>query len=400
MPTTPFLAGAAARKITPPLGERPVFLAGFQRDRRASAVHSDLYARALAFRLGDQVAILVACDLIGLARGEIEEIRAALAPRDIPPDALVVACTHTHSGPDTLGLWGPDAAPSDVDPVYLAAVKRAVAEAAVEALTFGCPVKMRAVMATMPAGYIKNSRAPGLVDDEIAAIQFVRPNGETLGTLLNLACPPEVLDGASALVSADYPGAACRLVEQVIGGVALHVSGALGGMLSPALDARDAQGVDALGRAYAEAALAALAECELAEVSRLEFRRSTFQLPLRNPLFARALEAGLLRPRPLDAGQLTTSCAYIDLGAAQILAVPGEPLPRLGFALKAMLAGPVRVLAGLADDELGYLLPDGEFVAPADYDDPGAQYEESMSVGPNAGSLLLAVAKELVNRTA
>ncbi|HEY3230097.1 MAG TPA: hypothetical protein VGJ87_12820, partial [Roseiflexaceae bacterium] len=123
MPNTPFLAGAAARIITPPLGERPVFLAGFEGNRRATAVHSDLYARALALRLGDQVAILVACDLIGLERGDVEEIRAMLPARDIDPNGLVVACTHTHSGPDTLGLWGPDQATSGVDPVYMAAVK-------------------------------------------------------------------------------------------------------------------------------------------------------------------------------------------------------------------------------------------------------------------------------------
>jgi hypothetical protein len=70
--------------------------------------------RALAFRSGEHVAIPVACDLIGLARGDIDEIRAALAPRDIAPDALIIASSHTHSGPDTLGLWGPDALTSGV----------------------------------------------------------------------------------------------------------------------------------------------------------------------------------------------------------------------------------------------------------------------------------------------
>src|SRR6476661_4598945 len=107
MPNTPFLAGAATRIITPPLGDRPVFLAGFQGGRRATAVHSDLYARALALRLGERVAILVACDLIGLSAPDVEDMRPMLAARDIDPDALVVACTHTHSGPDTIGLWGP-----------------------------------------------------------------------------------------------------------------------------------------------------------------------------------------------------------------------------------------------------------------------------------------------------
>ena len=58
------------------------------------------------------------------------------------------------------------------------------------------------------------------------------------------------------------------------------------------------------------------------------------------------------------------------------------------------------MLAGIAEDELGYILPDDEFVAPADYLNPGAQYEESMSIGPNTGSLVMAAAIELVNRKA
>jgi len=398
MATSVFLAGAATRVITPPLGARPVFLAGFQGDRRATAVHTPLYARALAMRHGDQVAILVACDLIGLQRDDVEEIRATLTARDVAPDALIVACTHTHSGPDTLGLWGPDKTSSGVDPVYLAGVRRSVAQAAVEALTFGCPVRMRAATAQMPAGYIVNTRTPGLVDDEIAVVQFERPSGEILATLLNLACHPEVLAGDSTLISADYAGAACRAVERAVGGVALHVSGALGGMLSPANDLRDVAGVERMGHAYAEAALAALAQAELAAVAQMDFRRATFRLPIENPLFAQAQAAGVLRRRSFEGGQLASTCAYIDLGPAQILTLPGELLPRLGFELKAALPGPVRMLAGIADDELGYILPDDEFVYPADYANPGAQYEESMSLGPRTGSLVLAAAKGLVWR--
>jgi hypothetical protein len=398
MATPVFLAGAASREITPPLRERPVFLAGFQGDRRATAVHSELYARALALRLGDRIAVLVACDLIGLHYDDIAEIRATLAPRDIPPDSLIVACTHTHSGPDTLGLWGADQASSGVDPAYMASVRRAVAEVALEALTFGCPVRMRAAMTRMPAGYVANLRTPGVVDDEIAVVQFERPNGEILATLLNLACHPEVLTGESYVVSADYAGAACRTVEQAVGGVALHVSGALGGMLSPAIEQRNTDGVARMGQTYAETALAALAQSELGEITTFEFRRATFRLPLQNPLFAAAQDAGVLRRRRLEDGQLTATCAYVDLGPAQIISIPGELLPRLGFELKAALPGPVRVLAGIAEDELGYILPDDEFVAPADYLNPGAQYEESMSIGPNTGSLVMAAATELIKR--
>jgi hypothetical protein len=395
MTNSDFLAGSASRAITPALGEQPIFLAGFQNDRRATAVHSELYARALALRLDEQAFVLVVCDLIGLGRPDVEDIRAALAARGVQTE-LVVACTHTHSGPDTIGLWGSEPTVSGVDTVYMAALKQTIVAVAEEALTFCCPVKLRSATTTLP-GYIANLRTPGLVDDQLTALQFEKPDGEIVATLLNLACHPEVLDETSFAISADYAGAACQIVEAEVGGMALHVSGALGGMLSPAITQRDGAGVAAMGRAYAEAALAALAQAPLADISQLVVRRTVFDLPLANPIYTIAQENGIIRRRD-SSESVSTTCSYVDLGSAQLIGLPGELLPRLGFELKAALPGPGRVLIGLADDELGYILPDDEFVTPTDYLHPGTQYEESMSLGPQTGSLVLAAAKGLVIR--
>jgi hypothetical protein len=394
--STDFLAGAASRIITPTPGERPIFLAGFQHDRRATAVHSELYARALAMRLDEQAFVLVVCDLLGLGRPDVDDIRAGLAARGVQAE-LVVACTHTHSGPDTIGLWGPVPDVGGVDAVYLAALKQTIIAVAEEALTFCCPVRLRCVTTTLP-GFIANYRTPGLVDDQLTALQFEKPDGEIVATLLNLACHPEVLDETSFVISSDYAGAACQVVEAAVGGMAVHVSGALGGMLSPSISQRDAAGVAAMGRAYADAALQALAQAPLADIPQLALRRAVFELPLANPIFTLAQEIGIIRARD-SSDMLSTTCSYIDLGLAQLFCLPGELLPRLGFELKAALPGPARVLIGLADDELGYILPDDEFVTPAYYTHPGAQYEESMSPGPQTGSLVLAAAKGLI-RTA
>ncbi|GIW00355.1 hypothetical protein [Roseiflexus sp.] len=395
MSQSSLLAGAATRCITPNPDERPVFLAGFQNNRRATAIDTDLYVRALALRLDERVAVIAACDLIGLDRGDVLDVRAALDTRGIDSSGLVVACTHTHSGPDTLGLWGPDRSVSGVDPLYLASVKQAIVDAVIEALTFCCPARLRCGMTQLP-GYIANFRDPGIVDDEVAVLQFVKLDGEVIATLLNLACHPEVLDGDSTLISADYAGYACREVETRVGGVALHVSGALGGMLSPDTNDRTPAWAEHMGRAYAETALTALAAQPTVEVERLDVRRAEFDLPLANPLLLMAQQMGVLRARQPVNGAIITCCTSIDLGPAQIITIPGELLPRLGFELKAMLPGPCRMLIGLADDEIGYILPDDEFIPPADYMNPGKQYEESMSIGPTTGSRLLTVARGLI----
>jgi hypothetical protein len=391
------LVGAAARPITPDLERGPVFLAGFQPNRRATAVESPLQARALSLRLHDQIALIVACDLIGLSYSDVLDIRARLGALGIDAERAIVACTHTHSGPDTLGLWGASADASGVDGAYLASVKEIVAATAAEALTFSCPAQVRAGTTRLP-GFVANLREPGVVDDEVAAVQFVKPDGETIATLISLACHPEVLTGESTLISPDYAGAACRAIEAALGGVAVHVSGALGGMLSPALDARDIAGMERMGQAYAQSAQAALHGAALCDVPWLHMRRAHLRLPQRNPLFEAALSAGILRPRTIVEGALSSECSYLDLGGVQLAGVPGELLPALGQQLKSAMPGPVRIVACLADDELGYILPEESFVEPASYAEPGAQYEESMSLGAQAGPLLMGALLGLIQQ--
>ena len=387
-----FFAGVATRNITPTLNGTPVFLAGSGNDRRATGVDLPLMVRALAMRADEQTAIIVAVDLIGLDYSDVELVRAELAQREIDPVGVIVTCTHTHSAPDTLGLWGPDAATSGVDLHYLAHVRQAIVEAAAEALAFVCPAQLRAATTYMPHA-ILDTRAPQIIDDEIVVLSFEKPDGEVIGTILNFACHPAMLDATSTLLSADYTGAACAAVEAQIGGTALYISGALSGVLAPATAGRDRHEI---GQAYAEAALAALATAPLVDAEQLVVRRTTFTLPLENPRRARAHAAELLRPRALADGALTTSCTLIDLGPVQILSIPGQPLPALGSVFKQLLPGPLRILACSADDDMGYILPDAVFVPPADGQNPGRQYEARMSIGATTGSRMLAAVRGLV----
>src|SRR5690606_8088771 len=98
-----------------------VWIAGFQNGRPATDAHDPLWARALVIEVTPDAADattrrplrigLVALDLIGLFHTSVLRIREAIATKGDGGrplvDYLLVASTHTHSGPDTLGLWGP-----------------------------------------------------------------------------------------------------------------------------------------------------------------------------------------------------------------------------------------------------------------------------------------------------
>jgi hypothetical protein len=382
-------AGADVRVITPQVGPgaRPVFLAGFQGNRRATGIDTDLYVRTLALLEEDgRPFALAVCDLIGVLRPDTLAVRRAVA--DLDAD-VVVAATHTHSGPDTIGLWGPDEGTSGIDEAWLAGTREAIAASIRSAVAALEPASMRVATASV-TGVIRNYRDPEIVDTEIAVLALDRPDGSAIATLMNVPVHPEVLNGDSTVVGGDMAGAGARALEAARGGAAVWAGAGMGGMQSPEEGPRTPAEAQRKGRMCAEAALAALARAPSAAEPRVRVRSAEVELPLWNPRFRAGIGAGLLRGDVSAEGTLRTDVALVDLGLARMACWPGEVLPALGMESKARIRTPHAFLIGLANDELGYILPEEDFVEPEDWDDPGRSYEESMSVGPETGSRLMA----------
>ena len=102
-------------------------MAGFGHDRKATGVHDDLWARAVAVSDGRQKLAIVSVDLIGFFQKDVVKARELLEQK-VPGAPLVVSSTHDHEGPDTMGLWGSGRFSSGVDRAYLERVRREVAE--------------------------------------------------------------------------------------------------------------------------------------------------------------------------------------------------------------------------------------------------------------------------------
>ena len=84
-----------------------VWMAGFQPGRYATGVHDPLMARALAMQTGNVTYMVISLDLVGLLYVRVRKMRDAIQQKTgVPAGHIIIACTHTHSGPDTIGLWG------------------------------------------------------------------------------------------------------------------------------------------------------------------------------------------------------------------------------------------------------------------------------------------------------
>jgi len=366
----PLKVGFAKAPITP--AEPGQWIAGYGSNRPAEGAHDDVWVRAIAVSDGENTVVIVAADLLGLFFADAREI--ARAVEGVPADNVIVTCTHVHSAPDVIGLWGPNETTSGVDPEYLNMVKRRATRIANAAVTSMKPATLRFASAEAPDKTGYNARERELIDREISLMQAADLDGEPICTLVNYACHPEVLTTESRLITSDFVHYLREEMEAASAGDVLFVNGALGGMVTPEVEANTFEEAERVGRALGKAALGALEEMEEVDDAEVTFARATFQLPFANPKLEMAAEIGLIARKPSEEGTVTTTVVAGRIGPAQFATMPGEPLPKVGLAVKELMGAGFRFFFGLSDDELGYLLH-AEAVDNEMYD-----YEQSMSV--------------------
>jgi hypothetical protein len=378
--------GYAQQVITPAL-DRPVFLAGFGQNRRAETVHDDLYARSLALRDGTQTLVLCALDMIGFLRSDALEV-ARRVNKQAPGTQVIITSTHTHHGPDTIGFWGPDDKTCGVDRKYLAILIDVTTMAILSSLEKIKPARIKYTSVQVP-GLAKNARNPEILDNELTLAQFSHSDsGHALVTLLIFPCHPEVLGPHNPHITSDYPGVLCREVMAATDAPCIFFSGALGGMMTPDVKDHSFQEAEAMGKKLAEEGVRSLKGTTRIMDIGVEKQTKPIQVRLTNILFKLAIKRGLL-PDPRDRqGMVTSEVNLLKIDGLWLATVPGELFPKLGLAIKKeiLVAGAqVAGIIGLANDELGYILPKEDFHYPLNPFQPGTHYEETMSVSKTIG---------------
>ncbi len=377
--------GYAQAVITPTL-EKPVFLAGFGQNRRAESIHDDLYVRALSIQTEETTLVLVALDLIGFFRADVQEVIETLKVsetfRVLKPEVLI-ASVHPHHGPDTMGLWGPDSKTRGVDEDYMLGLKEKIAAAVLASLVDPQPATVKMTSVHVP-GLAKNARNPEIVDDELTLAQFVgRDNISTYATLFNFPCHPEVLWEHNPHITADYVGYLRAEVEKLTGAPCIFFAGDLGGMMTPDVQDHSFEEAEFMGRKLAQEGVKALEKVE-GQTSKVSMTKREIKAKLTNPLYKLAFYLRVLPDVRGKNGLLETEVNLVRIGGLWFATVPGELLPKLGMQLKAQMkaaGAQVAGVIGLANDEVGYILPVEDFKFPSNPFKPGRHYEETNSIG-------------------
>ena len=387
------LAGAAAAIINPEPGS---YIAGDRRDRRFEGVHDSLYVKAVAISDQNSALVLFTVDCIGLLYPSLQKIRRVLSS-DYPeagldPNCIVMSSTHTHSGPDVVGLWGPDQGSSGLDPVYMERLIATAAKTIASAWTNRVPARMRLGETTHGEGWVYNISKPGEMDRILSVARFEDRAGLPIATLINFACHPTFLDGVNDRVSSDYVGGLYREMNARAGGVNLFLQGAIGGWVQPEYEEKTFDNALRRGRDLAKSALSALDDAPYEETTALSFRTRRFRLPVDNPLFRQISAIGLV-DRPVS-DSLETECAWFGIGRAVFATHPGETSPAYSLATRDLMpANSQGFIIGLGMDALGYILTPDFFDPAADV--PHAGYLTGMSVGSQTGPIMMQVLESM-----
>jgi hypothetical protein len=369
--------------------------------RWSTGVHDPLYARAVAFqnRGPDRTsAILIVLDLVGAMEDDVRTIRKGVAQAvGIAEDAVVVSSTHTHHGPDTIGLYGTLLPPiSGRDEDVMAGLISGAVEAGIQAWESRVPCKLS--YAVGEESRLHENRVYGdpdrKLDSTVTLLAASDREGRLAGTVMNWACHPTVMGVENTLLSADFAGAYYRIMAQRIGGIHLFVNGAIGASIEPVerfLKPDQWDKVDAAGAALADDAVALLHRAEFVSNPSLSFmEHRAVGITMENPVFSLAGLLGLVDRQVPPLGEKgTTRITAFGLGPVRFGTLPGEYVPDYGLRLREILGGEAQVVVGLGEDWIGYALTPEQY-AKFDY-----LYERLLCPGPGAGREVMAVYEEI-----
>jgi hypothetical protein len=298
---------------------------------------------------------------------------------------------------------------------------------------------------------LHDGREPIVKHDELVALQFHHAKTKKcVGIIVQWNCHPETLSSKNTLVSADYVWATVGALKKLHDVPVLYLTGTVGGLMTSLhVEVKDAQGkkledgtyekTERYGQLVAELANKALEGATAVRLSPLEARSREVYIPLDNKRYVAGWLLGVLdRPaflwqndpdkatpvrkkdNPKERLCSSTEVGWIRLGELEIAAIPGEIYPELVLdkvqdpadkgadfpdapiepAIYKQMRGPYRMMIGLANDEIGYIIPKRQWdeKPPFCYGRDRAQYGEANSPGPETAPIICAAFKKLVDR--
>jgi hypothetical protein len=362
---------------------------------------------------------------------------------------VVVASTHNHEGPDVIGIWGRGPLHRGVDDEYLERVVDLIAQAVRQADSSLAPVTASYGTAEDDT-LLGDSRLPVVKDGVLRVLRLEKHQGAgPAGLVVQWNCHPESLGSKNTLLTADFPWATVAALERKYRCPVVYVSGAVGGLMSlPDGRIKDDAGrpvrdgnfdyARRYGEEVAQLAAKAIDDAQPLALSPFAVHARPIALPVQNVIYRLARVARVIERegivwtgdfqalgKPMTVEQVgegsavESEVAYVRLGDLHLACIPGEIYPELVYgkfqepaepnadfpdapqepSIAALMPSAKWLLIGLANDEVGYIIPKRQWDRhpPYAYGERRGQYGEINSCGPEVAPIVMEALKRRID---
>lgn len=409
------------------------WIAGFHNRRPANGIHDSLWARTTVFDDGNSRIALVSLDAIGFFHDQVIEVRKRI-PGNLGIDYCMIASTHVHEAPDLMGIWGESPLKSGVNDEYMELVINQTIKSVENAVSNLEAVTLHFSKNDSDALHlVTDTRKPEIHDPGMYIIEAKNLEGNTEGMLVSWADHPETLWSGNLLITSDFPHFFRKEIERQTGGTCIYFNGAIGGLITthpnlsvehPAtgksIKEASFEKAEAQGIQLANIAVKTMKESETSiSNGKILLSAQTFTVPFQNTLFRLGAVAGILDRGMTGWWKIRTEMAAFSIGPASFLTVPGEIYPEIvngGIespvgqdfktdpvelpSLRSVMPGQFKFVIGMANDELGYIIPKSEWddEEPWLFNSEKELYGEENSLGPETAPIIHAKALELIEK--
>lgn len=354
-----------------------------------------LTVRALTVENNGVRVAICSTDFLGFPSVLCNKVRQRV--QGIPPENILIGATHTHSAPDCYGF--PDrSGKTNIDIKYLDLVCEKLADAINETVEKLQPSLVKIATGKARGKIAYNYYAEQLYDPRCSVIQFLDLQHKPFVTLVNYACHPEVIGPDQGILCPDFVGPLYDRIQERSGGTGIFMNGAQGGMVTA--DCRGPDGKDIqtwnecvrIGYLLADEALRIVADAPTQTNPKLFCGHTTINLPVENDLLRTVVEMSPLGFKLDEDGCVSTQVNVVNLGNAQMLTIPGEALPNIGYYLKRKMLGEHNLLFGLTNDAFGYIMVKADWNSYDRY-----AYITRTCLGEMTGEILIEKSLKFVN---
>lgn len=415
-------------------------------DKFATKIYDDQKVRTVAISDGSGINIFACIDSYGLALTDVRGIREQFAndarANGLEIESITISTLHQHSCVDTFGLNG-----NLIEALFTACIKNlfgirlpsgqnpefmenlynvtvdsmfsAVNDMKTGTLSFGM---------TDISEFIRDKRDPQVFDPNMNRIRFVPDDGSAETWMLNAPIHCVGLGAGGTEVSGDYPYYMEQYINETEGANVFYYLGAelaVSSQYEPVLELDKTEVIEKYGEEMAETALFGIAlaqrACAITEESEiapfLNVKMTEVHVPVTNSILKLAARGGLLLNQLVKTGfgqyDVISEVGYFEFGTDLAIAmIPGELAPEIAYGgvdtadetwtgedwgydsfQDAVGADKKLIVYGLANDQIGYILPDNEWHSYL------TENEEIVSTGPMAGIVITEAFLGLVDST-